>query len=85
MKGLVYRNLGEHQKAIAFYEQSLEISRNIGNRHSEAANLSDLGIVYNSLGKIEKACSLCNEALVIFEVIESPNANVIRQWIAENC
>jgi hypothetical protein len=44
-----------------------------------------LGLDYLNLGEKEKACGLWKEALVIFEAIESPTANVTRQWIKENC
>jgi tetratricopeptide (TPR) repeat protein len=83
--GIDYLSLGEYRKAIEYHEQSLDISREIGNREGEGASLANLGIAYDSLGEKEKACSLCKEALAIFEAIESPNANVFRQWIDENC
>ena len=83
--GAAYRRLGDYRKAIDYCEQYLAISREIGDRSGEGISLGNLGNTYRSLGEIEKACGLWKEALVIFEAIESPNANVVRQWIEENC
>ncbi len=83
--GTVYGGLGEYRKAIEYHEQSLAISREIGNRSDEGNNLCNLGIDYYRLGEKEKPCGLWKEALAIFEAIESPFANVVRQWIEENC
>jgi len=83
--GIVCASSGEYQKAIDYHEQSLAISREIGNRSGEGISLSNLGLAYYRLGEREKACGLWKEALSIFEAIESPTANVVRQWIKENC
>lgn len=83
--GSAYHNLGEYRKAIEYYELAIKISREIGDRLSESANLNNLGLAYNNLGEKEKACGLWKESLAIYEAIESPNANNLRQRIDENC
>ena len=83
--GLDYDRLGEYRKAIEYHEQSLAISREIGDRLGEGKSLSNLGLAYLSLGEIGKACGSWKDAVAVFEAIESPNANVVRQWIDKNC
>ncbi len=83
--GNAYDSLGEYRRAIDYHEQFLAIAREIGDRSGEGSSLGSLGNVYDSLGEVEKACGLWKEALAIFEAIESPTANVVRQWIEENC
>ena len=83
--GIAYYNLGEYRKAIEYHEQSLEISREIGDRQGEGISLGNLGIAYDILGEKEKACGLWKEAVDILESIESPYANVFRESLEENC
>jgi tetratricopeptide (TPR) repeat protein len=77
--------LGEYRKAIDYYKQSLAISREIGDRTSEGISLFNIGNTYYRLDEKEKACDFWKEAATIFEAIKSPNANLVRQWIEENC
>ena len=55
--GSCYRSLGQYEKAIAYHQQSLEISEEIGYRQGVATSLCGLGICYKSLGQYEKAIS----------------------------
>ncbi|MHC5614602.1 MAG: tetratricopeptide repeat protein, partial [Nostoc sp.] len=48
--GNAYYLLGQYQRAIEFYQQSLEISREIGDRNGEGKSLGNLGNAYNYLG-----------------------------------
>jgi tetratricopeptide (TPR) repeat protein len=83
--GNACKNLGEYKKAIDFYKQALQISKEIGDLQNEGIWLGNLGTTYLNLDEKEKACGLWKEALAIFEAIESPNANVIRQLLKEYC
>jgi tetratricopeptide (TPR) repeat protein len=42
--GLAYKSLGQYQRAIDLFEQSLEIKREIGDRHGEADSLCNLAL-----------------------------------------
>ena len=83
--GSAYDSLGEYRKAIEYHEQSLQISREIGDRSGEGISLGEMGNVYFSLSEQEKACGLWKQYLAIFEAIKSPSAKVVRQMIEENC
>lgn len=82
--GTAYGNLDMHNKAIDCFEQCLKISSEIGDKLSKGASLTNLGTTYKRLHENEKACHFWKEALAIFEAIESPNANVVRQLIETN-
>jgi len=83
--GNAYHSLGEYRKAIDYYEQALQISREIGDRFGEGNSFGSLGNAYHSLGEMEKACGSWCESLAIFEAIESPRANVVRQMLEKYC
>jgi len=53
--GLCYHSLGQYEKAIAYHQQSLEISKEIDYRQGEASSLGNLGLCYSCLGQYEKA------------------------------
>jgi tetratricopeptide (TPR) repeat protein len=63
--GNVYKSLGEYQKAIEFYQQSLAITREIGDRGGEASSYNNLGNVYYSLGEYQKAIEFYQQSLAI--------------------
>ncbi len=63
--GLAYRDLGQVEKAIGYYEEGLVISREIGPRQGEGNHLGNLGLAYYALGQVEKAIGYYEEALVI--------------------
>ncbi len=63
--GNVYYSLGEYQKASEFYQQSLAITREIGDRGGEAASYIGLGNVYQSLGEYQKAIEFHQQSLAI--------------------
>ena len=81
--GDAYRVLGEPQRAIEFFEQALPIMREIGDRSGEGIALGNLGLAYANLEDDVRARSRMQEALVILEAIESPNAATVRRWLAE--
>ncbi|NCR07268.1 MAG: tetratricopeptide repeat protein [Microcystis aeruginosa LG13-11] len=63
--GNVYRSLGEYQKAIEFHQQSLAITREIGDRGGEGKSYGNLGAVYYSLGEYQKAIEFYQQSLAI--------------------
>ena len=81
--GNAYFSLGEPRKAIEFYEQALKISREIGDRRGEGNRLFNMSLSLHAMDQNEKAILLAKSALEIFEQIESPNAEAVRQKLAE--
>jgi CHAT domain-containing protein/Tfp pilus assembly protein PilF len=64
--GLAYSNAGQSEKAIGYYEQALEIEREIKDRGAEGRTLNNLGVAYAfGLGQREKAIGYYEQALVI--------------------
>ncbi|WP_149988953.1 tetratricopeptide repeat protein, partial [Microcystis aeruginosa] len=50
---------------IDFCQQSLAITREIGDRGGEAKSYNNLGNVYYSLGEYQKAIDFCQQSLAI--------------------
>jgi CHAT domain-containing protein/Tfp pilus assembly protein PilF len=67
--GVAYRSLGQYPKAIEYYQQSLAIFKEIGDREGEALSLNNLGVAYRSLGQYPKAIEYYQQSLAIFKEI----------------
>jgi tetratricopeptide (TPR) repeat protein len=63
--GAAYYNLGEMDKAIHYYEQSLEIDRALEDRQGEGLVLGGLGLAYMHLGETDKAIQYFEQHLQI--------------------
>jgi len=71
--GGAYRSLGQYQRAIEFYRQSLEIMRKIGDREGEAGVLNSFGNTYSSIGQYQQASEFYQQSLDIrHEIDHSP-------------
>ncbi|MCC5670423.1 tetratricopeptide repeat protein [Nostoc sp. CHAB 5784] len=56
---------GEHQSAIACYEQVLKIAQDTGDQGMEASALHKLGDVHKSLGSYQQALHYIEQSLAI--------------------
>ena len=63
--GQVNAALGNNIEALEYYEQSLAIKRELGNRTGEARNLRSIGSVSTSLGNYVEALEYYERSLVI--------------------
>jgi tetratricopeptide (TPR) repeat protein len=63
--GLAYKNLGEMEKAVDYYQQALVIARHLGDRRNEGTHLGNLGNACLLLGQMEKAVEHFEQALAI--------------------
>ncbi|MFO7030273.1 transcriptional regulator, partial [Limnospira fusiformis CCALA 023] len=80
--GNAYNALGRYQEAIAFYQQSLEIARDIGNRQVEATSLNNLGNAYNALGRYQEGFAASQQAIEIYQELNLPlDAYPIPNWL----
>ena len=72
--GSTYDSIGQYSKAIEFFQQSLAISQEIGNRKGEAAALGNLGNTYQQvLGESPKAIEFFQQSLAISQEIGDRN------------
>jgi CHAT domain-containing protein len=71
--GNSYNLLGQYQKAIDFFQQSLEIKKQINNRNGEGDSLSNLGNSYNYLGQYQKAIDFFQQSLAVRKQIGDRN------------
>ena len=83
--GGVYYCLGDCPKAICYFEQALEINREIKDKKGVAAGLANLGVVYSDLSDYSKAISYYEQALEIQRQIGVPTriieANIADIWL----
>ena len=80
--GNVYLTSSEYEKSTYYFEQGLEIFEETKNRLGQGNQLGNLGIAYESLGEIMKARDFYLKAIAVFDSIESPNAEMARQFLA---
>jgi tetratricopeptide (TPR) repeat protein len=81
--GLAYKAVGEVEQAIQYYEQALNSAREAGDQRSEGNWLGNLGLAYRDLDQVDLARQYLDQSLAIFELINSPSADVIRDWLSE--
>jgi tetratricopeptide (TPR) repeat protein len=62
---LVYQDTGQPQQALALYEQTLPIMREVGNRAGEATTLNHMAEVYQAVGQPKQALKLLQQTLPI--------------------
>ncbi|MDJ0542911.1 MAG: tetratricopeptide repeat protein, partial [Microcystis sp. M53601_WE4] len=67
--GNVYGSLGEDQKAIEFYQQSLEIFQEMGYIIGEPKTLFNLGLTYYKLDRISEAKEAYLQARKLFQAL----------------
>jgi len=61
--------LGEKQKALEYYNQSLPLSLATGDRGGEATTLTNIGGVYSDLGEKQKALEYYSQSLPLFRAV----------------
>lgn len=81
--GDAYRIMGHTKWAIEHFEKALATARRTGNLPSQGNSLGNLGLAYRDLGQLDQAKSHLRQALAIFERINSPSAELVRDWLAE--
>lgn len=71
--GFVYRNQGNSSQALNYYNQSLKIEEETGNKKGIAESLNNIGFVYDNQGDIPKALNYYERSLKIQEEIGDKN------------
>jgi tetratricopeptide (TPR) repeat protein len=67
--GIIYDLLGQWDKAIGCYEQSLAVFRQVGDRLREGVALGNLGITYKQQGQWDKATDCYEQSLAVFRQV----------------
>jgi tetratricopeptide (TPR) repeat protein len=82
--GVAYRNIGDIRTAIDYYEQALVVDREIGDKRGEGTDCWNLALAYDYEGEREKAIAYAHTALTLYEAMENPSSekvrNKLRQW-----
>ena len=60
---LVLRSLGKEEEALRYLLRSLEAAREIGNRDLESAMLTNIGLIYQERGELDKAMEYYRQAI----------------------
>jgi hypothetical protein len=76
--GEVNRDVGHSDEAITYLRESLEICREVGDRHMEALSLRGLGSVIDAVEGRPAALMYWEAALEIFDDLGTPEANEVR-------
>ncbi|MFI7062649.1 BTAD domain-containing putative transcriptional regulator [Kribbella sp. NPDC050124] len=74
---------GRLGEAITSYATAVDILRNQGRRHETAECLMSMAEVQKQADRVEDAAMSWTEALGILEALEHPDADVVRQALAE--
>jgi tetratricopeptide (TPR) repeat protein len=80
--GLVHERLGRYAEAIDCQQESINILREVGDRYGQAVALRDLGDALRAAGSPQQAQVAWREALAIFETLQIPKADEIRERLA---
>ncbi|KAM3100097.1 tetratricopeptide repeat protein [Phormidesmis sp. 146-12] len=62
--GSVYYDLGQYEKALDFYNQSLTTSKSLDDKASQGRSLSNIGLVYEAQKYYSKALEVYQQALI---------------------
>ena len=74
--------LAETRRAIQFFEQCLAIARGINDRRDEGNALWNISLALDQLGERAQAIQHAEQALIIRDQIEDPNAEKVRAQLA---
>ncbi len=67
--GFIYKNQGDINKALEYYDKSMKIQEEIGDKEEIAITYHNIGAIYNKQGHISKALEYYGKSLKIKEEI----------------
>ena len=77
--GMVSLNRRDYEKAVAYFQRSLDICKSSGVQYRIAMRLGDLGSALNRQGRSQTAFEMISEAITIFKRIDAPIDLAINQ------
>ena len=81
--GSAFYQLGEIEKALDYYNKKMPIVHEIGDRRGEGNALWGQAICSEKMNDLPQAIAKAEEALKIFEQIESPSATTMREMLSK--
>jgi serine phosphatase RsbU (regulator of sigma subunit) len=69
--GASFQIKGDYLKAIDFYQQSLKIREQLGDKQGVSASLSNIGSIYLNIGEMKKALDYLHRSLPLFIAIKN--------------
>lgn len=81
--GDTYRTMGHAKWAIEHFKKALDTARQEGDPYGQGNSLGNLGLAYRDLGQIEQAREYLKQSQAIFERVNSPSADLVRDWLQE--
>ncbi|MBE9186550.1 tetratricopeptide repeat protein [Microcoleus sp. LEGE 07076] len=79
---MIHANQEEVEKAIAFYQQSLELKEKIGDVQGKAATFAMLGQLLAAQGDFDQALNYLQQSLQILQHLRSPDAEIVKRIIS---
>lgn len=70
--GTIYYHQENYKKAIKYWEETLEVIRELGIEFAEAQLLNNIGVIYKDTEEFARALEYLNKALEIFLKVDSP-------------
>ena len=61
--GLIYDDIGYLDDALLYYNRSLSLARDLGNKSMQASVLNNIALIYNNKGELDKALGFYEESL----------------------
>jgi tetratricopeptide (TPR) repeat protein len=74
--GLLYQRKGEHQPAIDYFQQSLEIVEKVGDEMNAATTMYELALLYEGIKKYHNAIGVLEEVVKISERVGHPDSRI---------
>jgi tetratricopeptide (TPR) repeat protein len=75
--------LGDKGQALAYYEQALPLSRQVGDRWGESITCYNMGLIYADLGDLAQAEQLLMRTVELDEAIDHPDLESDRAALEE--
>jgi tetratricopeptide (TPR) repeat protein len=74
--GILKQGRGEYKEALGFYEKSLKILEELGDRAGIASSLGQMGQLFRQLKRFPESLDCTLNALQICKELQSPNVNI---------
>ena len=78
--GYDLRRIAEYTKALPLYEQSLAISKEIGDRAGEGTTLNNISQIYHDRGDYDTALKYLEQSLAIMREIGAKAEEAVMSW-----